>query len=85
MDICKIKKIQYSIYSLFSMKISLAAPSVCPELYSYMHFLDLSFYRIISMELYTVCLFPTYTISDCKANGQSNHTSSMIAIPKTNF
>ena len=67
------------------MKITLAAPSVCPELYSYMYFLDLSLHRTTFMELYTVCLFPTFTIPDSKANGQSNHTSSMIAIPETNF
>ena len=67
------------------MKITLAAPSVCPELYSYMYFLDLSSYITTFTELYTVCPFPTFTIPDCKANGQSNHTSSMTAIPKTYF
>ena len=85
MDICKNHKIQYSVFSLFSMKITLAAPSVCPELYSCMHFLDPSLYITTFMEFYTVCLFPTFTIPDCKANHQSNHTSSMIAIPKANF
>ena len=82
MDICK--NIIFSILTLL-MKITPAAPSVCPELYSYMHFLDLSLYITTFIELYAVCLFPTFTIPDCKANGQSNHTSSMIAIPKTYF
>ena len=50
-----------------------------------MYFLDLSLHRTTFMELYIVCLFPTFTIPDCKVNGQSNHTSSMIAIPETNF
>ena len=59
--------IKYIIFSILTllMKITLAAPSVCPELYSYMHFLDLSLYITTFIELYTVCLFPTSTIPDC--------------------
>ena len=60
------------------MKITLAAPSVCPELHSYMHFLDMSLHRITFMELYAICLSPTFTIPDSHpylhvvmANGQS--------------
>ena len=67
------------------MKITLVVPSVCPELYSHMHFLDLSLYITTCIELYTVCLSPTFTIPNCKTNGQSNHTSSMITIPETYF
>ena len=66
------------------MKITLDAPSVSPELYSYMHFLDLSLHRITFVSK-TIYLLPTFTIPDCKANGQSNYTSSMITIPQTYF
>ena len=54
----------FSILTLL-MKITLAAPSVCPELYSYMHFLDLSLYITTFIELYTVFLFPASTVPDC--------------------
>ena len=47
------------------MKITLAVPSFCPELYSYMHLLDLSLYNTTFIELHTFCLFPTSTIPDC--------------------
>ena len=61
------------------MKITLAGPSVCPELYSYMHFPDLSLYITTFRELYTVCLsqFPPFLIV---TNGQSNHTSDMVIL-----
>ena len=36
------------------------------------------------MELYTVCLLPSFTIPNCKTNGQSNHTSSMITNGQSN-
>ena len=64
------------------MKITLAAPSVCPELYSYMYFLDLSLqhsWNYVQFASYQPLPFLTET------NGQSNHTSSMITIPKTYF
>ena len=67
------------------MKITLATPSVCPELYSCMNFLGLSLHKITFLVLYTVCQLPTFTIPDCKIDGQSNHTSSMINIPKAYF
>ena len=60
----RIYNIIFSILTLF-MKITLAAPLVCPELYSYMHFLDLSLYITTFIELHTVCLFPTSTIPVC--------------------
>ena len=83
MDIYRLYNIIFNILTLL-MKITLAAPSVCPELYSYMHFLDFSLYIVAFIELYTVCfsqlpLFLTVT------NGQSNHTSGMIITPKTYF
>ena len=34
------------------MKITLAVPSVCPELYSYMHFLGLSLHRFNQVSTY---------------------------------
>ena len=64
MDICKIINIIFSILTLL-MKITLAVPSVCLDLYSYMHFLDLSLYITKFIELYTFCLYPTSTIPDC--------------------
>ena len=47
------------------MKITLAAPSVCPELYSYMHFLDLSLHRFnmyYIMYILAISLLPIFFI-----------------------
>ena len=66
------------------MKITLALPSVCPELYSYMYFLDLSLYITTFIKLYTFCLFQ-FPLFLTETNGQSNHISGMIITPKTYF
>ena len=56
------------------MKISLAAPSVCPELYSYMHFLDLSLHSFLSnnvfyiMYILSITLLPTFSIPEYKSH-----------------
>ena len=73
----------YIIFSILTllMKITLAAPSVCPELYSHMHFPDLSLYITTFIELHTVCLskIPLFL---AVINDQSNHTAGMIITPK---
>ena len=66
------------------MKITLAVPSVCPKLYSYMHFLDLNLYITTFIELYTVCLFQ-FPLFLPVTNDKTNHTSGMIITPKTYF
>ena len=59
-------KSQNTIFCILTitMKITLAVPLVCPELYSYMYFLDLSLHRITFVKLYTVCLLSTFTLPD---------------------
>ena len=44
----EIHYIQITIHFTLFLKIALAAPSVCPELYSYVHFLGLSLSTISS-------------------------------------
>ena len=56
--------VKYNIQYSHSSHETLSAPSVCPELYSYMHSLDLSWYEITFIELYTFCLLPTFTVPD---------------------
>ena len=56
------------------MKVTLAVPSVCPELYSYMHFLDLSCTDFLSnnvfyiMYILSISLLPTFPIPDYKSH-----------------
>ena len=55
MDICEIMK--YNIqYSHSSHENNTSCAFSCPELYSYMHFLDLSLYITTFIDLYTICL-----------------------------